>query len=74
MIGAAILCLLVLEATRRSTGGVLVDHHSGDLGLCLHRAAHAGNFATKPVSLPRLIVYLGLDTNGMIGVILSMSR
>jgi TRAP transporter 4TM/12TM fusion protein len=32
-----------------------------------------GDFATKPVSLARLIVYLGLDTNGMIGVILSVA-
>ena len=32
-----------------------------------------GDFATQPVSLPRLIVYLGLDTNGIIGAILSVA-
>ncbi len=32
-----------------------------------------GGFATATVSLPRLIVYLGLDTNGMIGVILQVA-
>ena len=73
VIGAAILVVLVLEATRRSAGGVLV-------GIILVISAYVfvgphmpGDFATKPVSLPRLIVYLGLDTNGMIGVILSVA-
>jgi TRAP transporter 4TM/12TM fusion protein len=71
--GAAILVVMVLEATRRSAGGVLV-------GIILVISAYVfvgphmpGDFATKPVSLPRLIVYLGLDTNGMIGVILSVA-
>ena len=71
--GAAILIALVLEATRRGAGGVLV-------GIILVISAYVfigphmpGDFATKPVSLPRLIVYLGLDTNGMIGVILSVA-
>ncbi len=71
--GAAILVFLVLEATRRSSGGVLV-------GIILVISAYVfigphmpRDFATMPVSLPRLIVYLGLDTNGMIGVILSVA-
>ncbi len=63
----------MLEATRRGAGGVLV-------GIILVISIYVfigphmpGDFATKPVSLPRLIVYLGLDTNGMIGVILSVA-
>ena len=73
IIGSAILLLLVLEATRRSSGGVLV-------GMILVLAVYVfvgphlpGSFATRPVSPARLITYLGLDTNGMIGVILSVA-
>ena len=32
-----------------------------------------GDFATRPVSPGRLITYLGLDTNGMIGIILHVA-
>jgi len=73
VVGAALLCVLVLEATRRGAGGVLV-------GIILVISAYVfigphmpGDFATKPVSPERLIVYLSLDTNGMIGVILSVA-
>ena len=73
VIGATILDLLVLEATRRGAGGVLV-------GIIVVISIYVfigpympGDFATKPVTLSRLIVYLGLDTNGMIGVILSVA-
>ena len=73
IIGSAILIVLVLEATRRTAGGVLV-------GIILVISAYVfvgphmpGDFATKPVSFSRLLVYLGLDTNGMIGAILSVA-
>jgi TRAP transporter 4TM/12TM fusion protein len=73
IVGSAILLLLVLEATRRTSGGVLV-------GIILVLSAYVfigphmpGDFATRPVSPARLITYLGLDTNGMIGVILSVA-
>jgi TRAP transporter 4TM/12TM fusion protein len=73
IVGSAILILLVLEATRRTAGGVLV-------GIILVISAYVfvgphmpGDFATKPVSFSRLLVYLGLDTNGMIGAILSVA-
>ncbi len=73
IIGSALLILLVLEATRRSAGGVLV-------GIILVISAYVfigphmpGDFATRPVSPERLLVYLGLDTNGMIGAILSVA-
>jgi TRAP transporter 4TM/12TM fusion protein len=73
IIGSAVLLLLVVEATRRSSGGVLV-------GIILILALYVfigphlpGDFATRPVTPARLITYLGLDTNGMIGVILSVA-
>ena len=73
VIGSAILVLLVLEATRRSAGGVLV-------AIILIISAYVfigphmpGDFATRSVSFERLLVYFGLDTNGMIGSILSVA-
>ncbi len=71
--GAAILCLLVLEATRRTAGGVL-SIIILLISVYVFIGPHMpGDFATRPVSLPRLITYLGLDTNGMIGIILSVA-
>lgn len=73
VIGSAILIILVLEATRRTAGGVLV-------AIILIISAYVfvgphmpGDFATRPVSLERLLVYLGLDVNGMIGNILAVA-
>jgi TRAP transporter 4TM/12TM fusion protein len=73
IVGSAILLLLVLEATRRTSGGVLV-------AIILVLSAYVfigphmpGDFATRPVSPARLVTYLGLDTNGMIGVILQVA-
>jgi TRAP transporter 4TM/12TM fusion protein len=73
VVGSALLLLLVLEATRRTSGGVLV---ALILILCLYVfiGPHLpGDFATRPVSPGRLITYLGLDTNGMIGIILQVA-
>ncbi len=73
VIGSAILLLLVLEATRRSSGGVLVAIIL-ILSLYVFIGPHLpGDFATLPVTPGRLITYLGLDTNGMIGIILSVA-
>jgi TRAP transporter 4TM/12TM fusion protein len=73
VIGSAILLLLVLEATRRTSGAVLV-------AIILILSAYVfigpympGAFATRTVSPERLLVYLGLDTNGMIGIILQVA-
>ena len=73
VLGATLLCLLVLEATRRGAGGVLVAIILVISGYVFIGPYMPDQFATKPVSLARLIVYLGLDTNGMIGVILSVA-
>jgi len=73
VVGGAILMLLVLEATRRTSGAVLV-------AIILVLSAYVfigpympGAFATRTVSPGRLLVYLGLDTNGMIGIILQVA-
>ncbi len=73
VVGSAVLLLLVLEATRRTSGGVLV-------ALILILTLYVfigpnlpGDFATRPVSAGRLITYLGLDTDGMIGIILQVA-
>jgi TRAP transporter 4TM/12TM fusion protein len=73
IIGSAILLTLVIEATRRTSGGILV-------AIILILAVYVfvgpylpGDFQTRPITPERLIVYLGLDTNGMIGAILSVA-
>ncbi len=73
VLGSAVLILLVLEATRRTAGSVLV-------AIILIISAYVfigphmpGDFATRTVSPERLLVYLGLDTNSMIGNILSVA-
>ena len=73
VVGSALLLLLVLEATRRTSGGVLVAIIL-ILSVYVFIGPHMpGDFATRPVSPARLITYLGLDTNGMIGIILSVA-
>jgi TRAP transporter 4TM/12TM fusion protein len=73
IIGSALLILCVLEATRRTSGGVLVI-------IILVLATYVfigphlpGDFQTRPVTPQRLLVYLGLDLNGMIGAILAVA-
>jgi TRAP transporter 4TM/12TM fusion protein len=73
VIGSALLVLLVLEATRRTSGGVLVL-----IVLVLSAYVFIGphmpaDFQTRPVTPERLAVYLGLDVNGMIGAILGVA-
>jgi TRAP transporter 4TM/12TM fusion protein len=71
--GSALLILLVLEAARRTAGPVLVI-----IVLILAAYVFVGphmpaEFATRPVSPMRLLVYLGLDINAMIGSILGVA-
>ncbi|NWG25859.1 MAG: TRAP transporter fused permease subunit, partial [Pseudorhodoplanes sp.] len=70
---SAILIALVLEASRRVSG-------MGFVGIILAMAAYAfigphlpGDFQTRPVSPERLIAYVGLDLNGIIGSILGVA-
>jgi TRAP transporter 4TM/12TM fusion protein len=73
IIGSAILIVLVLEATRRTAGGVLVAIILMISTYVFIGPHMPGDFATKEVSPQRLLVYLGLDVNGMIGAILSVA-
>lgn len=73
IIGSAVLILLVLEATRRSAGGVLVVIILVISAYVFIGPHMPGDFATREVSPERLLVYLGLDTNGMIGTILAVA-
>lgn len=64
---ASVICLLVLEATRRTSGLTLVI-----IVLVLCTYALLGwmlpeQIATRPVALSRLVVYLGIDTNALFG-------
>ena len=73
IIGSAILVLLVLEATRRSAGGVLVVIILAISAYVFIGPHMPGDFATRSVSPERLLVYFGLDTNAIIGNILSVA-
>ncbi len=73
IIGSAILILLVLEATRRTSGGVLVAIILVLVVWVFIGPYLPGDFATRQVSPERLLVYLGLDINGMIGSILAVA-
>ena len=66
MVAAAIV-LLIIEATRRTAGMTLV---LVVLALCAYAMLGyllPGDFASRPVQLSRLAVYLGIDTNGVLG-------
>jgi TRAP transporter 4TM/12TM fusion protein len=73
VIVSGVIVFAVLEATRRTSGNVLVV-------LLLILAAYAlfgwllpGDFATRPVQPTRLLVYLGIDSNALLGVTLAIA-
>ena len=71
--GSAILVLLVLEASRRISGlgfvAIIVA-----MAIYIFLSPHfSGAFQTRPVAPERLLVYLGLDTNGIISTILQVA-
>src|SRR3982750_2618219 len=73
IVGSAILIVMVLIATWRSAGATLVW-----IILALSAWVFIGphlpeQFRTLSVSPQRLLVYLGLDVNGMIGAILAVA-
>ena len=73
IVGSAILIFLVLEASRRVSGLGFVTIILG-MAVYIFISPHfPGDFQTRPVGLTRLVVYLGLDTNGMIGAILQVA-
>ncbi len=73
IVGSILLILLVLEATRRTSGAVLVGIIVLLIIYVFIGPNLPGDFQTRYVSPQRLTVYLGLDTNGMIGNILQVA-
>ncbi|MGE3145969.1 MAG: TRAP transporter permease [Pseudorhodoplanes sp.] len=73
LILSVLLILLVMEGSRRVSG-------MGFVGIILAIAIYAfiaphlpGEFATRPVTPERMIAYVGLDLNGIIGSILGVA-
>jgi TRAP transporter 4TM/12TM fusion protein len=73
IVGSAVLVFLVLEASRRTSG-------FGFVAIILAMAVYVyispslpGDFQTRWVSPERLVAYLGLDVNSMIGSILQVA-
>ena len=73
VIGSAILLLLVLEGTRRLAGPVLVSIVLVMIAYAFIGPYMPGDFQTRPVSVMRLIAYLGLDINALISSLLSVA-
>jgi TRAP transporter 4TM/12TM fusion protein len=70
---ASIIVLLVFEASRRVSGLALVLIV---LALCAHALFGymlPEAFASRPVALSRLVVYLGIDTNALLGTTLHIA-
>jgi TRAP transporter 4TM/12TM fusion protein len=71
--GSAILILLVLEASRRVSGLGFVAIIIA-MAIYIFISPHfSGAFQTRPVAPERLLVYLGLDINGIISSILQVA-
>jgi TRAP-type uncharacterized transport system fused permease subunit len=73
IVGSAVLILLVLEASRRVSGLGFVAIIIA-IAVYIFISPHfPGQFQTRPVAPERLLVYLGLDINGMISSILQVA-
>jgi TRAP transporter 4TM/12TM fusion protein len=64
---AAALSALVLEATRRTAGSSLVFVVLAGAVYAMLGDRLPGVFQSRPVEFTRLLVYLGLDTNALLG-------
>jgi TRAP transporter 4TM/12TM fusion protein len=73
IITSGVLALLVLEGTRRMAGFSLVAFTLG--GVVYAMAGHhlPGVFQARPVDFTRLLVYLNLDTNALLGTSLQIA-
>jgi TRAP transporter 4TM/12TM fusion protein len=69
---SAALCLLVLEGTRRLAGFSLVGFTLAGVLYALWGRYLPGVFEARPVEFTRLLVYLGLDTNALLGTSLQI--
>jgi TRAP transporter 4TM/12TM fusion protein len=70
---SATLFVLVLEGLRRVVGISLVLVVLGFLLFALVGHTLSGPLQTREVQLDRLLVYVGIDTNGMLGLTLSVA-
>jgi TRAP transporter 4TM/12TM fusion protein len=70
---SAALCLLVLEGTRRVAGFSLVGFTLAGVVYAMLGHHLPGVFAARPVDFTRLLVYLGLDTNALLGTSLQIA-
>jgi TRAP transporter 4TM/12TM fusion protein len=64
---SAALAVLVLEATRRTAGSSLVFVVLAGCVYAMLGDRLPGVFQSRPVDFTRLLVYLGLDTNALLG-------
>lgn len=67
-VSGAILIVLVLEALRRATGNFLAGVVAAFLLYALVGHLVPGELQGRQVALDRLIVYLSMDSNGMLGM------
>jgi TRAP transporter 4TM/12TM fusion protein len=70
---AAALALLVLEGTRRTAGLSLVGFTLAGVVYAMVGHHLPGVFQARPVKFTRLLVYLGFDTNAMLGTSLQIA-
>ena len=64
---SALLAVLVLEGTRRMAGFSLVGFTLGGVIYAMFGHYLPGVFQARPVDFTRLLVYLNLDTNALLG-------
>ncbi len=70
---SAALALLVLEGTRRMAGFSLVGFTLGGVVYAMFGHHLPGVFQARPVDFTRLLVYLNLDTNALLGTSLQIA-
>jgi TRAP transporter 4TM/12TM fusion protein len=70
---SALLALLVLEGTRRMAGFSLVAFTLGGVAYAMLGHHLPGVFQARPVDFTRLLVYLNLDTNALLGTSLQIA-
>jgi TRAP transporter 4TM/12TM fusion protein len=70
---SAALALLVLEGTRRMAGFSLVAFTLAGVAYAMLGHHLPGVFEARPVDFTRLLVYLGLDTNALLGTSLNIA-
>jgi len=70
---SAALCVLVCEGTRRMAGFSLVGFTLAGVVYAMYGHYLPGVFQARPVEFTRLLVYLNLDTNALLGTSLQIA-